>query len=119
MFCTRCGVEMDERVNYCSSCGAATNNAARWQWSKSAGGTEWRLTRPAGGRKIAGVCAGVARYFGWDVSVVRIIWALMAFWPPFVGALGYIVCWIVMPKDPLLLPAPPAGATAANPAQSA
>jgi phage shock protein C len=118
MFCTRCGVEMDERVNYCSACGAATHNAAAQRaWPGSAGGTQWRLTRPADGKKIAGVCAGVARYFGWDVSVVRVIWALMAFWPPFVGVLAYIVCWVVMPKDPLLLMAPSAEASQAHSAQ--
>jgi phage shock protein C len=65
-----------------------------------------RLTRPMAEKKIAGVCAGIARYFGIDVTLVRIIMVCLAFWPPSVGLILYIVCWIVMPKDPLLLPPP-------------
>jgi phage shock protein PspC (stress-responsive transcriptional regulator) len=26
--------------------------------------------------KFMGVCAGIANYFGWDATVVRVIWAL-------------------------------------------
>jgi phage shock protein C len=57
-------------------------------------------------KKIAGVCAGIARYFEIDVTLVRIIMVCLAFWPPSVGLILYIVCWIVMPRDPLLLPPP-------------
>src|SRR3954468_2668358 len=31
-----------------------------------------RVTRPQGDRKIAGVCAGLARYFDLDVTAVRL-----------------------------------------------
>jgi phage shock protein C len=65
------------------------------------------LSRPRDDRKIAGVCSGIARYLGIDVTLVRIIIAVLAIWPPGVGLILYIVCWIVMPRDPLLLPAPP------------
>jgi len=51
--------------------------------------------------KIAGVCAGIARYFGLDVSLVRILSVVLAFYPPGGGLLAYIICWIVMPRDPL------------------
>src|SRR5215203_1631941 len=33
-----------------------------------------RVMRPQSDRKIAGVCAGLARYFGSDVTVVRLMW---------------------------------------------
>ncbi len=46
---------------------------------------------------IGGVCAGVADYFGADVTIVRIIWLLAAF--AGFGILAYIVCWIIMPKE--------------------
>jgi phage shock protein C len=58
------------------------------------------------GKKIAGVCAGFARYFEVDVTLVRLLWLVVAFCAG-VGFIAYLVAWIVMPKDePLLLPAP-------------
>ena len=68
-------------------------------------------------RKIAGVCAGLANYMVLDVTLIRIIFLCLLFWPPGVGLILYIVCWIVMPQEPHLLP-PPAPQTANAPAQS-
>lgn len=108
MYCTRCGIELDDKVRFCSDCGAATQNAAPRQgrtWSQG------RLTRSREDVKIAGVCSGVARYLGADVTLIRILWVLLAIWPPAIGLIAYIVCWIVMPKEPLMLPsAQPANA---------
>lgn len=36
------------------------------------------LVRPRGDRIIAGVCSGLARRFGWNVTAVRVI-ALLSF----------------------------------------
>jgi phage shock protein C len=58
------------------------------------------LSRPVRDAKIAGVCAGFAKHFGLDVTLVRIIWLILSVWPlPFFGVIAYIVAWIVMPKD--------------------
>ena len=100
MFCTRCGIELSDTVRYCSSCGTATPNASSFGGFHGANPTT-RLSRPEEGKKIAGVCAGVARYFGMDVTLVRILWVIFCFWPPCAGVLAYIVCWIVMPRDPV------------------
>jgi phage shock protein C len=52
--------------------------------------------------KIAGVCAGFARYFGLDVTLIRVLWVVITVFPlPFFGLVSYIVAWIVMPKDPV------------------
>jgi phage shock protein C len=99
MFCTRCGIELSDTANFCSTCGAATPNATSSRGFQQSAATS-RLTRPEDGKKVAGVCAGVARYFGLDVSLVRILWVLVSFWPPGAGVLAYIVCWIVMPREP-------------------
>jgi len=107
MFCTRCGIQLTDTAKYCSACGAATPNAGFQPPSPAA-----RLSRPEEGKKIAGVCAGVARYFGLDVSLVRIVWVIVCFWPPFVGVIAYIVCWAVIPRDPL----PMMGAAQGSPA---
>ena len=65
-------------------------------------------------RKIGGVCGGLAVYLDMDATLVRLIWlmaALFAGW----GLLGYLIAWIVIPKEPLyqpaLYPSPPEPAT--------
>jgi phage shock protein PspC (stress-responsive transcriptional regulator) len=64
-----------------------------------------RLSRPNYDKKIAGVCAGFARYFGVDVTLVRVLWLVFVFVPFPGGIVAYIVAWIVMPRDPVALPA--------------
>ncbi|HTW63959.1 MAG TPA: PspC domain-containing protein [Bryobacteraceae bacterium] len=100
MFCTRCGIELREQDKFCFNCGAATAQGAASQatWSRP----EHPLTRPMSEKKIAGVCAGFARYFAVDVTLVRVVWLVLSVWPlPLFGVISYIVAWIVMPKDPV------------------
>jgi phage shock protein C len=47
---------------------------------------------------VAGVCAGVAEYFGIDPVIVRIIFVLLAL-AGGPGFLLYIILWIVMPES--------------------
>ena len=108
MYCTRCGVQIDESAAYCSQCGAATVNAP-----KQPGSTR-HLSRSREDAKIAGVCAGVARYFDIDVNLVRVLWCVLSIWPPCAGIIAYVICWIVIPRDPLALL--PAGLDTAKPA---
>lgn len=47
---------------------------------------------------IAGVCAGIAEYFGWDVTLFRVVFVLGSILSvAFPGILVYIVLWVVMP----------------------
>ena len=49
--------------------------------------------------KIAGVCAGLAQYFGMDISLMRIIWILVfIFSVGFVSVVAYVILWIVLPE---------------------
>ncbi|MBQ9639733.1 MAG: PspC domain-containing protein [Bacteroidales bacterium] len=57
-----------------------------------------RLSRSARDKKVAGVCAGLARYFNIDATLVRIIFLLLAFVVGG-GVLAYLICWLVMPVD--------------------
>lgn len=68
-----------------------------------------QLLRPRYDRKIAGVCAAFARAYGWDLTLVRLVLvALVLFGGG--GLLAYVICWIVIPEDPVALPQyPPAG----------
>jgi phage shock protein C len=104
MFCTKCGTQLADEVRFCSQCGTATSLGAQAGPTRAYGA---RLERVAG-TKMAGVCAGFARYFGVDVTLVRIVWILLTIVPPSAGALAYLICWIVMPME--AVPAPPAAA---------
>ena len=57
---------------------------------------EKKLTRSSN-RMIAGVCAGIAEYFGWDTTLLRIVYVLATFFTAFAGVIIYIILWIVMP----------------------
>ena len=94
MFCTRCGVEIDDKVRYCPQCGHPTKLAA----ATSNPYTAPRLALDTENKKIAGVCAGFARYLGVEVLLVRIVWLALAFGAG-VGFVAYIVAWILMPRD--------------------
>ena len=102
MFCTKCGVQLEDRDRFCCQCGTATGHGTQ----QTPETVYNRLSRPRDERKAAGVCAGIARYFGVDVTLVRILMIALAIWPVGVGVIIYIVCWAVMPNDPLLLPVP-------------
>lgn len=52
------------------------------------------LTRSQNNRYIAGVCGGIAEYFGWDATVVRVIFVLLG---GFGMAIPYIVLVVILP----------------------
>lgn len=49
-------------------------------------------------RVIAGVCGGIANYFGFDPTLTRVIYTLLTIFTAFAGVLIYIILWILMPK---------------------
>lgn len=54
-------------------------------------------------KKIAGVCGGLAKYFGVDSTIIRFV-LLCLFLLYGVGFVLYIVGWIVMPRDVDVMP---------------
>ncbi len=66
--------------------------------SEADAGSSGRLHRSTSDRWIAGVCGGLAEHYGWDVNVVRIVWAATLLFGGF-GVLAYIVAWIIVPQD--------------------
>ena len=118
MTCSNCHREITNGSNFCYLCGA------RQAASYPPAGEMKRLHRSVVDCKIAGVCGGMAEYWGVDPTMVRLVWVLVIILPvPFVPAfLGYIVAWIVMPKAELpvyyVAPAPqqaPVGAQQVQP----
>lgn len=56
-----------------------------------------RLYKIEEGKKISGVCGGIAEYFDIDSTLIRLAWILFS---AFVGSgiIAYIIAAIVMPK---------------------
>lgn len=57
-----------------------------------------KLTK-SNNKMLAGVCAGIAEYLGWDVTMVRVLYLFLSlFSVGFPGLLLYIILAIVMPE---------------------
>ena len=60
------------------------------------------LTRERGsGRVIAGVSAGMARFIGTDVRVVRALWVVSLVPSLGITGFGYLALWLLLPLEPL------------------
>lgn len=57
-----------------------------------------KLYRSRRNAVIGGVCGGIGNYFDVDPVLVRVIWLFAIF--SGIGALAYIICWIVIPQRP-------------------
>jgi phage shock protein C len=57
------------------------------------------LVRSRKGRMVAGVCAGVAEYFGLDVTLVRVIVAIVSVITGGTGVLAYLAAWAIIPAE--------------------
>ncbi|MCQ2136304.1 MAG: PspC domain-containing protein [Bacteroidales bacterium] len=60
---------------------------------------EKRLYRSATDRKIGGVCAGLAKYFNIDPTIVRLLWIIALFCMGG-GLLAYLIAWVIIPDEP-------------------
>lgn len=97
MFCSACGLEIGTDHRYCSRCGKATGGG-QYISPEARPLTFGTLERDMANRKISGVCAGFAKWLGWDTTVVRILWLAIAIMTG-VGFIVYAVCWAVMPRN--------------------
>jgi phage shock protein C len=103
MFCSKCGNQVDPSSRFCPACGAPSASAAATPPMGYYPATT-QLTRPRTNRMIAGVCAGFALHYGWDLNLVRVLTALMIVLTG-VGAIAYIAAWVIIPEAPYALPA--------------
>ena len=58
-----------------------------------------KLYRSKTNRQLAGVCGGLAQYFNFDATLVRVLFVLLAV----LGGSGlvlYVAMWIIVPKEP-------------------
>ena len=61
---------------------------------------EKKLYKSNQNKMLAGVCGGIAEYFGIDPTVVRLIWALFSLMGG-CGILAYIIAAIIIPRNPV------------------
>jgi phage shock protein PspC (stress-responsive transcriptional regulator) len=57
-----------------------------------------RLVRPRQGRRIAGVCAGIADRFGMSRKTVRVLFVVSTILPG-PQFIVYIALWVLIPSD--------------------
>ncbi|MGH7492546.1 MAG: PspC domain-containing protein [bacterium] len=83
-----------------------TEQSTQGTFNPGAAAPPRRLYRSVSDRKLAGVCGGVAEYFGIDTILVRVLWVMSCFFGLF-GVMAYIVAWAVVPDNPLSVAAAP------------
>ncbi len=58
-----------------------------------------RLTRTSWDAPVSGVCGGLARYFGVDPSLVRVLAVVAAVFTFPAALIAYAVMWAVIPRE--------------------
>ncbi len=113
-YCNHCGTALPPAARFCSACGTVVNGVP--PTGSSAYGQGYgqgyapgygpgfpaypqRLVRPIFGRQFAGVCAGMARTYGWDLGTVRILTVLGGVFLCPIVEIAYLACWIGIPEE--------------------
>ncbi len=98
MFCNFCGKSIQDDARVCAYCGRLVLGS----------GVPRCLERSRVNRKIGGVAGGMARYFGSDPTLVRLLWVFAVLLTFPLAIVAYIIAWIVIPEEPeLYYPAHP------------
>jgi len=60
-----------------------------------------KLYRSTSNKMLAGVCGGIAEYFGADPTLIRLAYVILSvFTVAFPGIIVYIIAAIIIPSDP-------------------
>jgi phage shock protein C len=101
VYCSGCGASLPGDARFCSSCGKAVVGAGAAAYASRPSSPNWGpMTRPLAGRKLAGVCRGLANQYGWDVTLTRIIAVVLAIFVFPVGLVAYALFWVMVPEEP-------------------
>lgn len=65
---------------------------------------EKKLYKDQSKKMICGVCAGIAKYFGIDPTIVRLAVVVLSLFTG-VGLIAYIIAALIMPNDPTIVDA--------------
>lgn len=85
--CPFCAESIQDAAVKCRYCGGALSGSMLSR--------EWYRVRR--GRKIAGVCAGLARELGIAATPVRLAFVLLTLIAGGAGIVLYLILWVVMP----------------------
>lgn len=89
--CPYCAESIQDEALKCRYCGSMLEGSLL--------SSAWYRVRH--GKKIAGVCAGLAEQFGISVTALRLAMVLLVLFGGGVGIIVYVVLWVVMPyRDP-------------------
>ena len=99
LYCSGCGVSLAPDARFCSACGKVVFDAAAFA-SRPPSPPWGPLTRPLAGRKLAGVCRGLANHYGWDITLIRVITVLLAILVFPIGEVAYVLFWVMVPEEP-------------------
>lgn len=74
----------------------------------STAATGRRLVRSSTDAQLAGVCGGLADYFGVDSTLVRVLWIVLSVLPGAIlgGLIAYLAAWLIIPRAPQVVPQP-------------
>ena len=60
---------------------------------------EHKLSR-SNDKVLGGVCGGIAKYFGWDPAITRLLYVIISVASAaFPGTLVYLILWMLLPKE--------------------
>jgi phage shock protein C len=91
MYCNACGKAIADDARFCAYCGTVLGLPPAPK----------KLIRSRTDRKIAGFCAGLGYYLDLDVTLVRLVWALVTLMAGvFPGVVVYVLAWIIVPEEP-------------------
>jgi phage shock protein PspC (stress-responsive transcriptional regulator) len=85
--CPYCAEPIQESAVKCRYCGSALESSVLQR--------EWYRSRQ--GKKIAGICAGLAKEFGIAATPVRLAFVLLTLIAGGAGIILYVILWVVMP----------------------
>ena len=98
--CPFCAESIQDDALKCRWCGSTLGGSVLSR--------EWYRSRD--GKKVAGVCAGLAQEFGIAATPVRLAFVLLTLIAGGAGLVLYVILWMVMPyrEERVALPAPAA-----------